>query len=150
MHKAQIGTVSEATLRPQDLIQAFLWELDWLGEDISQWEREIPEDEDSEWWDTEEPNWILDELFDALNEHAPELCYFGAHVGDWADFGFWPIDDIFDGEDIVARGPELPDKPTDEMQDTENPDLFMTVSDHGNYELYSWNGTEWVSEWGIV
>lgn len=47
------------------------------------------EDDDSEWWDTMEAIDFLNELYDLLNEHAPDGCYFGAHEGDGSDFGFW-------------------------------------------------------------
>jgi hypothetical protein len=45
------------------------------------------------WWDSEDSDELLTQLFDALNACAPEGHYFGAHSGDGSDFGFWPVDD---------------------------------------------------------
>lgn len=34
-------------------------------------------------------NDFLYELFDTLNDIAPDGCYFGAHPGNGSDMGFW-------------------------------------------------------------
>ena len=36
--------------------------------------------------------WLITDLSDKLDELAPEGYYFGAHPGDGADFGYWPIE----------------------------------------------------------
>lgn len=41
----------------------------------------------------ERVGWYLDELFDKMDEIAPEGCYFGAHPGDGALFGFWLVEE---------------------------------------------------------
>jgi len=94
-------TVIHGTHRSQDLVPAFLDVLREVApahyEQIMVAPFSIPpayaqEDPDSDWWDSEECQWFLEELFDTLNEYAPEGCYFGAHPGDGSDFGFWYCD----------------------------------------------------------
>lgn len=97
------GTISHGTLRPQDLIPAFLDALRTLNPAaydqlmFGSGHPLIPsyalEDEDADWW-TEDAQWILDDLTDRLAESAPEGHYFGALEGDGSDFGFWPIDSL--------------------------------------------------------
>jgi hypothetical protein len=103
------GTVSHGTLRPQDLVPAFLSVLEELAPShyAALMVQPFPlppsyamEDEDSEWWQSEECGYFLEELYDLLDEHAPEGTYFGAHEGDGSDFGFWPIE--YDSEDPGA------------------------------------------------
>mgnify|MGYP003666601674 FL=1 len=102
------GTIIHATLRPQDLLPAFLRELlersekafnDYFstleGSPLArllhyktlEWDCE--EKALEAYVASEECLWDLEALIDALGEHAPEGHYFGAHPGDGSDFGFW-------------------------------------------------------------
>ena len=105
------GTIIHATLRPQDLLPAFLRELlersekafnayfsgledSPLGRLLHyktlEWECE--EKALETYVASEECAWDLEALLDALDEHAPEGHYFGAHPGDGSDFGFWEFE----------------------------------------------------------
>jgi hypothetical protein len=90
----EAGAISEGTMRPQDLIPAFLTELELLNPVAAQ---KIKDNNSGyktggdAWWETENPNWMLDELFDALDECAPEGMYFGALECDGACYGFWHV-----------------------------------------------------------
>jgi hypothetical protein len=98
----ETGSLIHGTHRPQDLIPAFLEEV--RNRDPGHYEGfmatpfgPIPahamEDEDAEWWMSEDAAYLLEELFDILDEAAPEGYRFGAHEGDGSDFGYWPIED---------------------------------------------------------
>jgi hypothetical protein len=98
------GTISHGTLRPQDLIPAFLGALRTLNPAaydqlmLGSGHPPIPsyaiEDDDAEFWESEDAQWILEDLTDRLGESAPEGHYFGALEGDGSDFGFWPIESL--------------------------------------------------------
>lgn len=94
MRKAQVGTVISCTMRPEDLIPAFFGELRQLA---PQKANEIYRGhgciDANDGYDSEEADWLLSDLFDALDECSPEGCYFGAHPGDGCDYGFWPVED---------------------------------------------------------
>lgn len=103
MTTAQPGTVISGTLRPQDLIPAFLSALEATDPDTYFDEYElhhckwrdgpwVAPAEDDPWWDSDEAAEALQTLFDQLESAAPPGHYFGAHPGDGSDFGFWPCE----------------------------------------------------------
>lgn len=95
MNKIPVGTVSHGTLRNEDLIPDFFDALESYVPDKAQ---EIKSDKDYYYilefghYDTETAYYLLEDLIDCLNDIAPEGYYFGAHIGDGSDFGFWPIE----------------------------------------------------------
>jgi hypothetical protein len=90
MTKVQAGTVSHGTLRTEDLIESFTAELArhtcYTDAPLL---REAQRYLDGCPVSDEEACEILDALFDALNDIAPEGMHFGALEGDGSDFGFW-------------------------------------------------------------
>jgi len=98
-----VGTVIHGTLRTQDLLPVLLDELRErdpaaYAQMVMQPFGLIPsyalEDEDSEWWDSEDACWLLEEVIEALDNCAPEGYFFGAHPGDASDFGYWPLEEF--------------------------------------------------------
>jgi hypothetical protein len=91
------GSVSSGTMRPEDLIPAFISAIPDSGERAG-FEVRL---HDIEWGDNdpEELDFLLEDLFDALDAHAPEGHYFGSHPGDGADYGFWRHEDAPEDEE---------------------------------------------------
>ena len=89
------------TLRACDLIPAFLGAIENTPEytqiaQTNDWNLKVifdpSADDNDERWESEEMSYLLnEELFDILNNYAPEGYYFGAHPGNGSDFGFWVI-----------------------------------------------------------
>jgi len=103
MNTAETGSVSSATMRAEDLIPAFLDVLEACGhpqapairEEVNSLAMTDPEGFCGPYFaDTETASYILnEEIWDAMQDIAPEGCYFGAHPGDGADYGFWQCED---------------------------------------------------------
>ena len=97
-----MSVISEGTLDPKDLFIACMREIqrqmdegiipvfpeifvegEHLYRDNGPWDDE----------DVEEAEELLEELFEYLNESAPDGCYFGAHPDDGACFGYWDFEE---------------------------------------------------------
>ena len=136
-----IGTVSSGTMREEDLIPDFCWELKNLAKQTGicnrktraqhlRTVREIEKRmEQEDYFESEDASYDLNEsLFDALNDYAGPYFYFGSHPGDGSDYGFWLSDDFqneFDGLK-VSDSSEIPAKYRGEV---------LIVNDHGNMTL---------------
>tara|TARA_R110002020_G_scaffold167780_3_gene356256 strand:- start:721 stop:1023 length:303 start_codon:yes stop_codon:yes gene_type:complete len=83
------GSISHGTLRPEDLIPAFLSVLSDLDPASAAKIRRRFYPFTEGWYDSEEALWALEDLFDALDACAPKNYLFGSHEGDCSDFGFW-------------------------------------------------------------
>ena len=126
-----MGSVSSGTLRTEDLMSAFLGELETYarrgnGQLLAEARRWLERDEEER--DDDEGSGIVNDLQDALDAVSPPFCYFGTHEGDGADFGWWPAWWNID---------ELPEfAGTDAARDARHVGEFRVVSDHGNVEIY--------------
>lgn len=151
-----IGVISEGTHRPQDLLPALLGAL--RDVDSTAYAQTmvnggiIPahaqEDDDAEWWDSEDASGHVDALFDTLSEYAPPYCYFGSLEGDGACFGWFIAWDsineaILDGDMLkVSDLSEVPDDWDGEV---------LHSNDHGNATLYARDmDQEFREVWAIV
>lgn len=128
--KFYLGSISEGTLRNEDLIPIFLGTLETLNLKMA---NEIDdkfgytESEDFD-YDSEEASDFLSELTEALDDVCPPFVHFGSHEGDGACFGFWPepFEEIRDfGEDVAVYG-----------SNNNPPEFIVHVTDHGNMTLY--------------
>lgn len=91
-------SASHGTMRRQDLIPVFLNVIRETPEYIQYMAADIPpahanEDDQADWWDSEEAMELLDELFTILDNYAPGGYYFGAHPGDGSDYGYWKAEE---------------------------------------------------------
>lgn len=138
--KAQFGSISSGTMRPEDLIPVFVNELRALRGalplDICKRVRRahrFAAVDDS----------LVQDLADALNEFAPAYGYFGAHEGDGADYGFWLSRDAMDEFDGL-RVADLSEVPKDYVGEV------LHVNDHGNMTLYVGRRGHLIEVWAVV
>jgi len=167
---ATLGSISSGTMRAEDLIPAFMSALDDVKDDLitdgdantkadvariddflAELERRMVDDSGetrADYFSSDDACFDLEELGDRLDEHAPPYCYFGAHCGDGADFGFWlSIDALSDArrEGYVLSVFDLSDVPADYCGEV------LNTNDHGNMTLYVADGKDALREiWAVV
>jgi hypothetical protein len=84
------GTVSEGTLKPQDVLRAIVEMLSEVEGDLPK----LPVSDGDTWWDSEDCAETWEELFGLADVHAPKGYYFGSHPGDGALFGYWAEEEL--------------------------------------------------------
>ena len=146
------GTVISGTMRSQDVIPALTWELRHLGHRSTKltliekrYEKAIEGEfgEDDEYFTSETAMYDLENLFDMMQEHAPEFAYFGANEGDGSDYGFWISSNFayeFDGLKVEDTS-KIPSNYVGEV---------LHVNDHGNMTLYFKSARKLKEIWAVV
>ncbi len=131
-NKIQLGTVSHATMRPEDLIPAFVQEIKYynprnkivceIGKRITKKSYD---------YNSEDAVYDLESLFDELNNicNIPYV-YFGSHPGDGSDYGFW-LSEYFESDFEGLKVNDLAEIPSNYTGE------ILLINDHGNMTLYN-------------
>lgn len=144
--QAKLGSVSTGTLRNEDLIPAFVTELRALRGSVPKELHNLARAFDAGKLNESDSGELLVSLENTLSEFAPSYCYFGAHPGDGADFGFWLFEDFQqsardDGALEVSDTSEVPADYSGEV---------LHINDHGNATLYSAQQGKLTEVWSVV
>ncbi len=84
------GSLSEAVMVPTILIERFLNFLNSVKDNLGISEQVLSLQFELEECVSEEAREeILSDIFELLNDIAPEGCTFATHIGDGCDYGFW-------------------------------------------------------------
>jgi hypothetical protein len=148
----KLGTISEGTLRNEDLIPAFLDAAEGLRltreerATVRNIRRESEQEGYYEGADTyRDASADVDTLSDILNAHCPDLTYFGPLEGDGACFGCWTDNDAIESmkhDGDIYQCAELSNDIRARYQ--------LVVTDHGNETLYRRAGNRWIEVWSVV
>lgn len=155
MKYATVGPISEGTLKTEDLLDAFAWELEYHVEhnfdslaplNIFRYAKLCGEAEafaHADAQDEEYKSETLSKLCDALSEFASDYMYFGTPEGDGACFGFW-IDQTMLDEANALRVSDTSEVPSDFSGEV------LHTNDHGNITLYTADHGKLIEVWSVV
>ena len=159
-----IGTISEGTLKTEDIGNNLIWDMDRLELDNTdlvlfkklkkEFSEEIEHLEESEEEYSEKLENIFDEIKEIADNYTPDYCYLGMHQGDGADFGVWPDPDLFihttqGGYDGYVFTSTIETNSVEEHVPAEYTH-YLAVNDHGNCTLWSRDGDTWTECWSVV
>jgi len=160
----QIGSISDGTLKTEDIGNNLIWHMDRLDLDTNdlntfnklkkEFSDEIEHLEESEEEYSEKLENIFDEIKDIADNYTPDYCYLGMSDCDGADFGVWPEPDLFipttqGGYDGYVFRSTIETNGVDEHVPEEY-SHYLAVNDHGNCTLWSRDGDTWKECWAIV
>lgn len=136
-----LGSISHGTMRNEDLIPTFLWKLEVLDKtERDAIVKRYKYDLEGFNFDSENADYMIHELFDALDDVALPYTYFGAHEGDGSDYGFWISHYAIEADLHCGEILQLDDYPDEE--DLGEYDYYLVVNDHGNMTLLNDTGSE--------
>lgn len=169
-----IGTITEGTLRPQDILPALMFlleredaqsamvytsELEAIG--FSRCMDGISFGGDQPWETEDETiDEIIDEIEQTLRDHVPPYCYIGTTEGDGAHLGVWPDVEAVN-EDVrcgaILQISDLSDVDVENLGPDDH-EAVCLVNDRGNMTLYTYHndpdpryaGCRWIETWSVV
>ena len=88
------SSVVNGTFLTSDLIPAFLNVIKNTVEysDLNCIPNEAINNPEDTFWSSEDSMYLLEQLFDTLEYYAPIGYYFGSHMGNGSDFGYWTLE----------------------------------------------------------
>ena len=159
-----IGSISEGTLKTEDIGNNLIWHMDRLDLDNTdlvlfkklkkEFSEEIEHLEESEEEYSEKLENIFDEIKEIADNYTPDYCYLRMHEHDGADFGVWVVSELFEDtrqgsyDGMVYRSTVHTngvDEPVPEEYSH-----YLAVNDHGNCTLWSRDGDSWKECWAIA
>jgi hypothetical protein len=170
-----IGSISEGTLKTEDIGNNLIWHLDRIDLDTNdlntfnklkkEFSAEIEnlEESDNKYQDvnvisgvdlSEKLEYIFDEIKEIAENYTPDYCYLGMSGCDGADFGVWPVSELFEDtrqgsyDGMVYRSTVHTNGVDEPVPDEYS--HYLAVNDHGNCTLWSRNGETWTECWAVV
>jgi len=142
-------------MRKEDLIPRFL---DFIPDEnglkqdiIDRIAFNADEDNSYDYYASEDSDFDLDELFDAMQEFCGPYFYFGSHPSDGADYGFWLCENT--AQEVKDSGGYVVSdlSECDEIAEDDTVEV-LHVNDHGNCTLYAYNpqDDEFEEIWAVV